>query len=86
MTQHITHIEVQPERDGGWSVARNRIVDGYFDDLQAANDYASACARRAQRAGMEVSLTAWPSKPSSDAVSRVDRQPGGTTEPHGVVR
>lgn len=69
MSSPTTHIEVQPEHDGGWSVARDRIVDGYFSDLQAANDYASTCARRAERAGMDVHLMAWPGEPSSDAAA-----------------
>lgn len=49
-------IEVQCDREGGWSVVRNCVVDGYFSDVAAANDYASACARRAERAGLVVSL------------------------------
>lgn len=69
MTTRTTRIEVQPETDGGWSVARNRIVDGYFNDLEAANDYASACARRAQRAGMAVSLHILPMEPPSNAAA-----------------
>lgn len=69
MNQPTTCIEVQPERDGGWSVARNRIVDGYFNDLQAANDYASACARRAQRAGLAVNLRVLRDEPPSDAAA-----------------
>jgi hypothetical protein len=69
MTTPTTRIEVQPEVDGGWSVARNRIVDAYFNDLAAANDYASACAQRAQRAGMAVSLLVLPAKPPSGAIA-----------------
>ena len=49
-------IEVQCDREGGWSVLRDRVVDGYFSDVAAANDYASACARRAERAGLNVNL------------------------------
>lgn len=69
MTTHPTRIEVQPEADGGWSVARNRIVDAYFTDVAAANDYASACARRARRAGMSVSLHVAPEVPPSNAAA-----------------
>lgn len=69
MSTYPTRIEVQPEADGGWSVARNRIVDAYFNDVAAANDYASACARRAQRAGMAVSLHVVPEAPPSNAAA-----------------
>jgi hypothetical protein len=69
MTTHSTRIEVQPEADGGWSVARNRIVDAYFNEVAAANDYASACARRAQRAGLSVSLHMVPETPASNAAA-----------------
>ncbi|TDK24363.1 hypothetical protein E2F46_08755 [Luteimonas aestuarii] len=69
MSNPTTHIEVQPEHDGGWSVARNRIIDGYFNSLQAANDYASACAQRAKRAGLDVRLLIWPDEPPSDAAA-----------------
>ena len=68
MSRNIS-IEVQPEHDGGWSVARDRIVDGYFSELQAANEYASTCARRAQRAGMAVSLRILPAEPPTDAAA-----------------
>ena len=37
-------------------VTRDYIVEGCFDDREAANDYASSCARRARRAGMAVDL------------------------------
>lgn len=35
---------------------RDRIIEGCFSDREAANDYASSCARRARRAGMAVEL------------------------------
>jgi len=54
--QGTTRIEVWPDGDGGWTVTRDRIVDGCFNELMAANDYAAACAQRAQRAGMAVTL------------------------------
>ncbi|MGY1410962.1 hypothetical protein ACW5EG_15485 [Luteimonas sp. A611] len=56
MTHASTRIEVKPDIEGGWAVTRDCIIDGYFVDIRAANDYASACAQRAQRAGMTVSL------------------------------
>lgn len=56
MTHASTRIEVRPDVEGGWAVTRDCIIDGYFADVGAANDYASACAQRAQRAGMSVSL------------------------------
>lgn len=51
-----TRIEVQPDIGDGWAVTRDRIVEGCFSDREAANDYASNCARRARRAGMAVEL------------------------------
>lgn len=54
--QATTRIEVWPDGDGGWTVTRDRIVEGCFNEPMAANDYAAACARRAQRAGMAVML------------------------------
>lgn len=69
MTTRTTRIEVQAESDGGWSVARNRIIDAYFVDLEAANDYACSCANRAQRAGMAVSLHILPMDPPSNAAA-----------------
>lgn len=54
--QDRIRIEVRPDIRGGWSVTRDRIVDGCFRRLDAANDYASACARRARRAGLTVQL------------------------------
>ncbi|HLT43636.1 MAG TPA: hypothetical protein VK000_03135 [Luteimonas sp.] len=56
MDQDRIRIEVRPDIRGGWSVTRDRIVDGCFRRLDAANDYASACARRARRAGLTVQL------------------------------
>lgn len=56
MDQGRIRIEVRPDIRGGWSVTRDRIIDGCFRDLDAANDYASACARRARRAGLSVQL------------------------------
>jgi hypothetical protein len=56
VNQARIRIEVRPDVQGGWSVTRDRIVDGYFSEHDAANDYASACARRARRAGMAVEL------------------------------
>jgi hypothetical protein len=53
-------IEVQRDIEGGWAVTRDQIIDGYFSDIAAANDYASACAHRAQRAGMAVVLNTVP--------------------------
>ena len=56
MTTASTRIEVRPDSEGGWAVTRDCIIDGFFVDVCAANDYACACAQRAQRAGMAVSL------------------------------
>lgn len=56
MAQASTRIEVSPDIEGGWAVTRDCIIDGYFVDVGAANDYASACAQRARRAGIAVSL------------------------------
>lgn len=56
MNQGWIRIEVRPDIRGGWSVTRDSILDGCFSSLEAANDYASACARRARRAGMTVEL------------------------------
>ncbi|TWT19081.1 hypothetical protein FQY83_11980 [Luteimonas marina] len=69
MTQGTTHIEVWPDGEGGWTVTRDRIVDGCFNEMMAANDYASACARRAQRAGLVVTLRTlrWEPSPSAAA-------------------
>lgn len=60
-----TRIEVKPDIEGGWAVTRDCIIDGYFVDVGAANDYASACAQRAQRAGIKVSLHVAAALPSS---------------------
>lgn len=67
MTLRTIRIEVQPDREGGFTVARDRIVDAYFSDLIAANDYASSCAHRAQRAGLDVSLCILPAGRPADA-------------------
>lgn len=68
MTSASTRIEVRPDIEGGWAVTRDCIIDGCFVDVGAANDYASACAQRAQRAGMAVSLqVASPAQPSEAA-------------------
>ena len=68
MDQDRIRIEVRPDIRGGWSVTRDRIVDGCFRRLDAANDYASACARRARRAGLTVQL---------DVVERPRRRAAG---------
>ena len=65
MVQASTRIEVKPDIEGGWAVTRDCIIDGYFVDVRAANDYASACAQRAQRAGITVSLQVAQARPSS---------------------
>lgn len=52
----MTRIEVRPDIRDGWTVTRDRIVEGCFSDREAANDYASTCARRARRAGLVVEL------------------------------
>ena len=65
MTHSSTRIEVKPDIEGGWAVTRDCIIDGYFVELDAANDYASACAQRAQRAGITVSLQVAQAQPSS---------------------
>ncbi|WP_202839561.1 hypothetical protein [Luteimonas saliphila] len=62
MIEGRIRIEVQRDVDGGWSVTRNRIVDGCFSDIAAANDYASACAHRARRAGIAVELRTAPAE------------------------
>lgn len=67
MTDRITRIEVQRDAEGGWSVARDCIVDGHFQDLVAANDYASACAHRARRAGLSVCLHVMPPEAANAA-------------------
>jgi len=67
--QGTTRIEVWPDGDGGWTVTRDRIVDGCFDELMAANDYASACAHRAQRAGMAVTLRTLQRESSTSAAA-----------------
>lgn len=67
MSNASTRIEVRPDIEGGWAVTRDCIIDGYFVDVAAANDYASACAQRAQRAGMAVSLEVAPMPPSEAA-------------------
>ncbi|WP_457020211.1 hypothetical protein [Luteimonas sp. A482] len=56
---------MKPDIEGGWAVTRDCIIDGYFVDIRAANDYASACAKRAQRAGITVSLQVAAAQPSS---------------------
>ena len=65
MTSVSTRIEVRPDVDGGWAVTRDCIIDGHFVDIAAANDYASACAQRARRAGMSVSLLVAAAQPAS---------------------
>lgn len=68
MNQGRIRIEVRPDIRGGWAVTRNRIIDGCFSSLDAAKDYASACARRARRAGMAVDLDiALPAPPQQPA-------------------
>lgn len=67
MNQATTRIEVRPDIDGGWAVTRNCIVDGYFSDVTAANDYAHACAHRAKRAGLMVSLHTGSASPQGSA-------------------
>lgn len=62
MNHASIRIEVRPDTDGGWSVTRDCIVDACFSDRVAANDYASACAHRAQRAGLAVSLHTVPAE------------------------
>ncbi|HRN62645.1 MAG TPA: hypothetical protein PK743_03320 [Luteimonas sp.] len=62
-----TRIEVHPDADGGWAVTRDRIIDGHFSEVAAANDYASACAQRARRAGMAVSLDTVPTEDTTTA-------------------
>lgn len=69
MTTTTIHIEVQADAEGGWSVARDRIVDGHFADLVAANDYANACAQRARRAGIAVELRIVPLDSVSNAAA-----------------
>jgi len=65
MVQASTRIEVKPDIEGGWAVTRDCIIDGYFVEVGAANDYASACAQRARRAGIMVSLQVAAMQPSS---------------------
>lgn len=60
-------IEVRADVEGGWAVIRDCIVDGHFSDVVAANDYASACAQRARRAGMAVSLDTAPTEDAAVA-------------------
>ncbi len=60
-------IEVKPDIEGGWTVTRDCIIDGCFVDVGAANDYASACAQRARRAGIAVTLRTAPSRPGIEA-------------------
>ena len=67
MTGRHTRIEVEPDIEGGWSVVRDRIVDGHFNNLDAANDYASTCAERARRAGMRVTLHTIAAEPAASA-------------------
>lgn len=56
MSPASTRIEVRSDTRDGWTVMRDRIIEGCFSDREAANDYASNCARRARRAGMAVEL------------------------------
>ncbi|MGJ4730149.1 hypothetical protein [Luteimonas sp. SDU101] len=67
MSPASIRIEVKPDVEGGWAVTRDCIIDGYFIDVAAANDYASACAQRARRAGITVSLLTASPPPSSEA-------------------
>jgi hypothetical protein len=67
VTHASTRIEVRPDVDGGWAVTRDCIIDGYFVDVEAANEYASACAHRARRAGMSVTLHVARPVPSTQA-------------------
>lgn len=65
MSHSTTRIEVKPDIEGGWAVTRDCIIDGYFVELDAANDYASACAQRARRAGLTVTLQVPSTQPPS---------------------
>ena len=65
VTHASTRIEVTPDIEGGWAVTRDCIIDGYFVDLGAANEYASACAQRARRAGLAVTLQVAATQPPS---------------------
>jgi hypothetical protein len=56
-------IELGHDLRDGWTVTRNRVVDGCFNSLEAAYEYASRCARRAHRAGMAVDLVMAPPAP-----------------------
>ena len=51
-----TYITVQPDADGGWSVTRDRIVDGHFAHFDRAEVYARHCADRARAGGLDVQL------------------------------
>lgn len=50
-------IDVLPDAEGGYTVSRDRVVDGHFDDATAAVEYAEQCVSRAKRAGQDVQLT-----------------------------
>lgn len=49
-------IEVHPDVDGGWTVTRDRIVDGHFAALDRAEVYARTCVERARAAGQVATL------------------------------
>lgn len=52
----IIRIDVLPDIAGHWSVTRDRVVDGEFNDRDRAVAYAETCVARAQRAGVPVQL------------------------------
>ncbi len=52
----IVRIDVLPDVAGHWSVTRDRVVDGEFNDRDRAVASAETCVARAQRAGVPVRL------------------------------
>ncbi|MEN1941002.1 DUF2188 domain-containing protein [Luteimonas sp. MJ174] len=48
--------EVLPEKDGGWSVTRDRVVTGRFITKAGAVEYAAGEGRRAWAKGLPAQL------------------------------
>lgn len=49
-------FEVLPDKDGGWSVTRDRVVTGTFHTKSAAVEYAAGEGRKAWAKGRPAQL------------------------------
>lgn len=53
---HRIRFEVLPDKEGGWSVTRDRVVTAGFDTKVPAVAHAVACCRKLERAGSLAEL------------------------------